>query len=194
MTLRCHGGPGGTNAASSCCNRFSIWATRKILNRGAIKSESSPTRRRCLDCIQCPPYDAAGLQFLKESSLWTKAIIADSGLYMFRRQIQFIPRQICVQKRYQDSTVATIEAIIVYFHAPHGTTNDEVLHLRPNFKKVFGIQVESLSAERTSYPGDGLANSSCRVRHPENPELLGAICASGGKLIGHEALSLPDFH
>jgi hypothetical protein len=78
---------------------------------------------------------------------------------MFLRQ--FIPRQICLQKRYQDSTVATIGAIIVYFHAPHGATNDEVLHLRLDWKKVFGILVESLSAEGTSYPGDGLsANSS----------------------------------
>jgi len=99
-----------------------------------------------------------------------------------------------VQKRYQDSPVATIEAIIVYFHAPHGTTNEEVLHLRPDFKKVFGIQVESLSAERTSYFGDGLkVNSSSRIHHPENPELLGAIGAPSDKLIGHEAFSFPDF-
>jgi hypothetical protein len=61
-----------------------------------------------------------------------------------------------VQKRYQDSAVATIRAIIVYFHAPHGTAKGEALYLRPDFKKVFGILVESLSAERTSYPGDGL--------------------------------------
>jgi hypothetical protein len=51
-------------------------------------------------------------------------------------------------------------AIIVYFHAPHGTTNDEVLYLRLDWKKVFGILVESLSTERTSYPGDGLRVSS----------------------------------
>jgi hypothetical protein len=107
---------------------------------------------------------------------------------MFIRQ--FIPRQICVQERYQDSTVATIRAIIVYFHAPHRTTNDEVLYLRPDFKKVFGILVESLSAKRTSYSGDGLrASLSSRVHHPENPELLGAIGTLGDKLIGHEALS-----
>ena len=111
---------------------------------------------------------------------------------MFLRQ--FTPRQICVQKRYQDSAVATIGAIIVYFHAPHGTTKGEVLYLRLDWKKVFGILVESLSAERTSYPGDGLrVNSSSRVHHPENPELLGAIGAPGDKLIGHEAVSFPDF-
>jgi hypothetical protein len=97
-----------------------------------------------------------------------------------------------VQKRYQDSTV-TAGAIIVYFHAPHGTTKDEALHLRPDLNKVFGILVESLSAERTSYPGDGLANSSSRVNRPQNPKLLGAIGAPGDKLIGHEALSFPDF-
>ena len=110
---------------------------------------------------------------------------------MFLRQVT--PRQICVQKRYQDSTAATMGAIIVYFHAPHGATKDEALHLRPDFKKVFGILVESLSAERTSYPGDDLrANSSSRVHHPENPKLLGAIGTPGDELIGHEALSFSD--
>ncbi len=107
---------------------------------------------------------------------------------------QFTPRQICVQNRYQDSTVATIGAIIVDFHAPHGTTKGKALYLRPDFKKVFGILVESLSAERTSYPREGLsANSSSGVHHPENPELFGAIGASGDKPIGHEALSSSDF-
>ncbi len=111
---------------------------------------------------------------------------------MFRRQIT--PRQICVQKRYQDSAVATMGAIIVDFHTPHGTTKGEALYLRPDFKKVFGILVESLSAERTSYPREGLtADSSSGVHHPENPELLGAIGAPGDKLIGHEAVSFPDF-
>ncbi len=81
-------------------------------------------------------------------------------------------------------------AIIIHFHAPHGTTKDEVLQLRPDLKKVFGILVESLSAERTSYSGDDLkASSSSRVHHPENPELLGAIGTRGDKSIGHEALS-----
>jgi hypothetical protein len=65
-----------------------------------------------------------------------------------------------VQKRYQDSTIATIGAIIVYFHAPHGTTNDEVLYLEPDWQKVFGILVEPLSAERTAYPRDGLKVTS----------------------------------
>jgi hypothetical protein len=111
---------------------------------------------------------------------------------MFLRQ--FIPRQVCVQKRYQDSTVATIGAIIVYFHAPHRTTNDEVLYLRPDFEKLFGILIESLFAERTSYPGDGLrANASSGVHHPDNPELPGAIGTPGDKLIGHEAVPFPDF-
>ena len=99
-----------------------------------------------------------------------------------------------MQKRYQDSTVATTGAIIVYFHAPHGTTKDEILYLRADFKKVSGILVESVFAERTSNPGDGLrTKSSNRVHHPENPELLGAIGAPGDKLIGHEAVSFPDF-
>ncbi len=81
-------------------------------------------------------------------------------------------------------------AIIIYFHAPHGTTKDEALLVRPDLKKVFGILVESLSAERTSYLGDGCsANSSSRV-HPENLELLGAIGTSGDKPMGHED-SLP---
>jgi hypothetical protein len=75
---------------------------------------------------------------------------------------QITPRQVCVQKGYQDSTVATVGAIIVYFHAPHGTTKDELLYLRPHFNKVFGILVEPLSAERTSYLGDGLRASSLR--------------------------------
>lgn len=107
---------------------------------------------------------------------------------------QFFPRQIRVQKRNQDSTVATIGAIIVYFHAPHGTTNDEVLYLSLDWKKVFGILVESLSADRTSYSGDGFrANSSSRVHHPEDPELLGAIGTRSEKSIGHKAVSFPDF-
>jgi hypothetical protein len=124
--------------------------------------------------------------------VWTNAILTDSAPLMFLGQ--FIPRQICVQKRYQDSTVATIGAIIVYFHAPHGTPNNEVVYLRPDFKKVFGILVESLFAERTSYPGDRLAaNAQSRVHHPDNPELLGAIGTLGDKLIGHEAFPFPDF-
>jgi hypothetical protein len=99
-----------------------------------------------------------------------------------------------MQKRYQDSRAATTWAIIVYFYAPHGTTNDEVLYLRPDLKKVFDILVEPRSAERTSYSGDGLtANLSSPVHHPENPELLGAMDTPGDKLIGHEAVSLPDF-
>jgi len=83
-----------------------------------------------------------------------------------------------------------MRAIIVDFHAPHGTTKDEVLYLRLDWKKVFGILVESLSAERTSNSGDGLrANSSSPVPHPENPEFLGAIGTPADKLIGHEVLS-----
>jgi hypothetical protein len=73
---------------------------------------------------------------------------------------QFIPRQVRVQERYQDSTVSTMRAIVVYFHAPHGTAKDELLYLRPDFNKVCGILVESLSAERTSYLGDDLRASS----------------------------------
>jgi len=73
-------------------------------------------------------------------------------------------------------------------------TKDEVRNLRPGFKKVFGILVESLSAERASDPGDGLrVNSSGRVHHPDNPELLLAIGARGDKLIGHEGVSFADF-
>jgi hypothetical protein len=107
---------------------------------------------------------------------------------------QFIPRQICVQKRYQDSAVATMGAIIIYFHAPHWTPNDMVLYLRPDFEKGFGILVESLFAERTSYPSDRLtANAPSRVHHPDNPELHGAIGTLGDKLIGHEAVPFPDF-
>jgi hypothetical protein len=99
-----------------------------------------------------------------------------------------------MQKGYQDAAVGTMGTIIVYFHTSHGTTKDEVLYLTVDFKKVFGILVESLFAERTSNPGDGLrANSSSRVHNPENPELLGAIVAPGDKLIGHEAVSFPDF-
>jgi hypothetical protein len=118
--------------------------------------------------------------------------MTDSGLYMFLGQ--FTPRQICMQKRYQDSTAATAGTIIVYFHGPHRMTKDEVLCLRPDLKQVFGILGESLSAERASDPGDGLrVNSSNRVHHPENPKLLGAMGTRGDKLIGHEAVSLPDF-
>jgi hypothetical protein len=123
--------------------------------------------------------------------VWTNAIITDSALLMFHRQ--FIPRQICVQKRYQDSTFATMGTIIIYFHVPHGATNDEELYLRPDFKKVLGILVESRSAERTSYLGDSLMDSASRVHRPNNPELLGAIGTPSDKLIGHEALPFPDF-
>jgi hypothetical protein len=98
-----------------------------------------------------------------------------------------------VQKRYQDSTIATIGAIIVYFHAPHGTTNDEVLYQEPDWQKVFGILVEPLSAERTAYPRDGLKVTSGGIHHPYNPELLGANGTRGDKLIAHEAFSFRDF-
>jgi hypothetical protein len=53
--------------------------------------------------------------------------------------------------------------------------------------------VESLSAERTGYPGDVLRADSNRVHHPENSELFAAIGTAGDKLIGHEALTFPDF-
>ena len=85
-------------------------------------------------------------------------------------------------------------AIVVYFYTPDGSTEHKILRLRVDWKKVFGILVESLFAERTSYPGDGLGtNSSSRVHHPENPELLGAIGTPGDKLIGHEAVPFLDF-
>lgn len=71
---------------------------------------------------------------------------------------------------------------------------DEALHLRADFKKVFGILGESPFAERTGYPSHGLRVSlSSRVHHPDNPELLLAIGAPCDKLIGHEAGSFPDF-
>jgi len=96
-----------------------------------------------------------------------------------------------VQKGYQDSTVATAGAIVIYLHSSHGTTKEEVLYLRLDWKKVFGILVESLSAERAGYPSDGLrANSWSRVHRPDNPELLGAIGTPGDKSIGHKD-SLP---
>ena len=91
--------------------------------------------------------------------------------------------------RYQDATLATIGTIIVYFHAPHGTTNDEVLYLRADWKKVFGILAESLSAERSKSSGDGLIAKSGQVHHPDNAKLFGANGALGDKLIGHQALS-----
>ena len=117
-------------------------------------------------------------------------IVTDSGLHMFFRRKQFIPRQICVQKRCQDSTFATTGAIIVYFHVPHGTSNNEELYLRPDLTKAFGILGESRSTERTSYFGDGLrADLSSRRQQPDNSEFLGAIDTTGDKLIGHEALS-----
>jgi hypothetical protein len=80
--------------------------------------------------------------------------MADSGLHMFLGQ--FTPRQIRVEKRYQDSTAAAVGAIIVYFHGPHRMTKDEVLSLRADLKKVLGILVEPLFAERASDPGDDL--------------------------------------
>jgi hypothetical protein len=93
-----------------------------------------------------------------------------------------------VQKRYQDSTVATIGAIIVYLHASHRTTNDEALYRRRDWEKVFCKLVESLSAEWAGCPGDAIMADSIRVHHPENPEFLGATDTLGDKLIGHEAL------
>ena len=98
-----------------------------------------------------------------------------------------------MEERDQDSTLATSGAIIVYLHARHGPTNDEVLYLRPDWKKVFGMLVEALPAERTGYSGDALRTDSSRVHHPENPKLLGAVGRLGDKLIGHEAFSFPDF-
>src|SRR6266481_761691 len=92
-----------------------------------------------------------------------------------------------MQKGHDDSTLATIGAIIVYFHASHRTTNDEVLNLRPDWKKVSGMLVEALPAQRTGYPCDALRASASRIHHPDNTELLGAIGTRGNKLIGHGA-------
>jgi hypothetical protein len=70
---------------------------------------------------------------------------------------------------------------------------DTTVHAGPH-TAIFGILVNSRSAERTSYPGNGLrVGSSSRIHHPRNPELLGAIGTPGDKLIGHEAFSFPDF-
>ena len=85
-------------------------------------------------------------------------------------------------------------AVIIYFYAPYGATKFEVLCVRPDWKKVLGILVESLSAEWTGYPGDALRPNSHRGHHPENSELLAAIGTADDKLIGHEALTFPDFH
>ena len=84
-------------------------------------------------------------------------------------------------------------AVILYFYAPHGTTKYEVLCARLEWKKVFGILVESLSAERTGYLGPAVRATSNRVHHPENTELFAAIGAAGDKSIAHEALTFPDF-
>ena len=98
------------------------------------------------------------------------AIMTNSGLHMFLGQIT--PRQICVQKRYQDSTAATTGAIVVYLHAAHRATKDELLYLRPDFKKLFGILVESLLAERASDPGDDLrANLVGSSRLPRESQI-----------------------
>jgi len=93
-----------------------------------------------------------------------------------------------VQKRYQDSTGATAGAIIVNFHASYGTTNDQVLYLRPDWKKVIGILRESLPAERTGYPGNVLSANLSRVHHPNNTERYGANGTAGDELIRHEGL------
>jgi len=98
-----------------------------------------------------------------------------------------------VQKRYRDCLIAALRAIVVHFYTAYGTTNEEVLYLRPDWKKVFGILVESLSAKWTGYPGNSLRANSSRVHHPENSEFLGAIDTLGDKLIGHETLSFSDF-
>ena len=98
-----------------------------------------------------------------------------------------------MQKGHHYSTLATIGAIIVYFHASDRTTNDEVLNLRPDWKKVSGMLVEALPAQRTGYPCDALRASASRIHHPDNTELLGAMGTLGDKLISHEALSSSDF-
>ena len=81
-----------------------------------------------------------------------------------------------------------MRAIIFYFYAPHGTSNDQVLYLRPDWKKVFGILVESLSAKRTGYPGGVLRANLNRVHHPDNTERFGANGTAGDKLVRHEVL------
>jgi hypothetical protein len=66
--------------------------------------------------------------------------------------------------------------------------------MRPDWKKVFGILVESLFAKRTGYPGAALRAHSIRGHHPKNPELFSAMPTPGDKLIGHEALPCTDLH
>jgi hypothetical protein len=78
-----------------------------------------------------------------------------------------------------------MRAIIIDFYAPYGATKFEVLCVRLDWKQVFGILVESLSAERTGYSGEALRAISNRVHHPENSELLAAIGTRGHKLIRH---------
>ena len=80
-------------------------------------------------------------------------------------------------------------AVIIYFYAPYGATKFEVLCVRPDWKKLLGILVESLSAERTGYSGEVLRATSNRVHHPEDSELLAAIGTAGDKL----ALTFMDF-
>ena len=87
--------------------------------------------------------------------------------------------------------VATMGAIIVYFYAPHRMTNNEVPYLRADWKKVFGILLESLSAVRTGYSGDVRGANLNRAHYPENTERFGANGTTGDKLIGHEVLPSP---
>jgi len=87
--------------------------------------------------------------------------------------------------------VASTGTIIVNFDAPHRTANNEVPYLRADWKKVFGILLESLSAERTGYSGDVRGANLNWVHYPENTERFGANGTTGDKLIGHERSPSP---
>jgi hypothetical protein len=70
-------------------------------------------------------------------------------------------------------------AIIVYLYAPHRMTNNEVPYLRADWKKVFGILLESLSAVRTGYSGDVRGANLNRAHYPENTERFGTNGTTG---------------
>ena len=84
--------------------------------------------------------------------------------------------------------MVAIGAIIIYFHAPHGATNYEVPYLRADWKKFFGILLESFSAERAGYSGDVLSANLNWVHYPENSKRSGTNGTASDKLIRHEVL------
>jgi hypothetical protein len=98
-----------------------------------------------------------------------------------------------MQVRYDDLGIATIGAIVDYFHAPHGMPGEEMLSSVLERNEIRGCLAECFPTSGTGHLGNALWSDSNRVHRPENHEFDATLRTGSEKFIGHRALSLLYF-